>query len=224
MKDLTKTLTLIAIILAHLSPSPGFSYFPPAEIRQKLLQSNCERMREALVEALREFKAPGGMVIFHNSNCEGMSFFGSSTGSTKKTDSLSERLDVLVDAVPSYRWRKRDGVINFEPRYIEVKLLETQVAYFVYNTNSNLDGILDSLRHTSEVRQAMDRSNLLDGLYFGGLQSPPSKKAGTQIVLHNKSVREILNDIVQRRGRGLWVYSERLIDHSQRFTLQFIIK
>ena len=220
MNNLTKTLILIGIIMVHLTSSLGFSYDPSAEVGHTLMQNGCDRLREGFKEILSANNAPGGMIIFDNSNCEGVSYFGSST----ETDSLSERLDGLVRAVPSYRWRKRGGVVNFEPRDIKVRLLETQVAHFVYNTNSNLDSILTSLKDTSEVRQVMDSSNLLDGPYYGGLQSPPSKKPGTEVVLRNSSVRQILNDIVQRRGRGLWVYSERAVDHSRMFTLQFVIK
>lgn len=221
MKHLTKTLRLIALMLAPLSADPGFSYSPPAETDLKVLQSSCDRIREAFAESLLAYNTPGGMVIFHDSNCEGVRYIGSSI---KQTDSLSERLDSLVQAVPSYKWAMRDGVVNLQPRDSKARLLDIQIAHFSYNTNSNLDSILNSLKNTPEFLREIDRLNLNDGPYFGGLQSPPLKKAATEIVFQNKSVRQILNDIVGRRGRGLWVYSERVIDHHHRFTLQFVIK
>ncbi|MDI1241965.1 MAG: hypothetical protein PSX80_08615 [bacterium] len=181
-----------------------------------LTQNGCDQLREDFKEILLAENAPGGMVIFHNSDCAEVRDLDLSA---IETDSLNERLDVLVKGLPSYGWRKRDGVVNVEPRGIKVELLETQVAYFAYKTSSNLDSVADSLIHTAEVRQVVANSNLLDGLYFGGLQSPPSKKPGTEVVLHNKSVRQILNDIVQRRKRGLWVYSEQIFDHRRTFTL-----
>ena len=220
MKSLIKLMILIAIILAALSNNPGLSC-PRVESGQEFRQNGCDRMRDTFADVLLAYNVPGGMIILHTADCESL---GNSDMSPKETNTLTERLDSLVHAVPSYKWRKQDGVINVEPRRVEVRLLDTQVPRFAYNTHSNLNSVLDSLKNTPEFAREMHRANLLDGPYFGGLQSPPSTKPGTDVVLHNKSVRQILNDIVQRRGRGLWVYSERVIDGYYRFTLQFVIR
>lgn len=219
MQNFTQTFLLIALLSLFFCYSLG--YHPAAETPPKLRRNSCDKIRETFAKTLLSFDTPGGMVILDNSNCEGVSYFDSKA---KDTDSLKERLDILVEEAPTFRWRKRDGVVNFEPRDTKVVLLDTKVAHFVYTTDSNSDSILDSLKQTSEVRREIERKSLLDGPYFGGLHSPPSKKSGTEVILRDKSVRQILNDIVKRRGRGLWVYSERLVDHSHRFTLQFIIK
>jgi len=221
MKELTKTVILIAITLALFSSDSGFSYPTPAETGHEPQQNGCDRMRDVFGETLLAYNIPGGMVISDKSNCEGVNSF---RGRIREIHSLIEGLDLLVQAVPTYKWLKRDGIVNVEPRDTEAKLLDTRIGRFVYNTSSNLDSITHSLEDTPEIRLEMNRLKLRSGLYFGGLQSPPSKKAGTEIVLHDKTVRQILNGIVQRRGRGLWVYSERAIDHSHSFTLQFVIK
>lgn len=184
-------------------------------------QNTCDILRDNFAEMLLAYNSPGGMILSQNANCEGVKYF---EFATKENYSLVERLDLLVEAVSSYKWLKRNGVINIEPRDADTKLLDTRVARFVYNANSNPTTILSSLKNTTEFRGEMAKLNLRDGPYFGGLQSPPSKKPGNEVVLLNKSVRQILNDIVQRRGRGLWIYREHLSGGLHRFTLEFVIK
>ena len=186
-----------------------------------LSHNTCDLLRDNFAEMLLAHSAPGGMILSQNSGCEGVRYF---EFNKKEDHSLVERLDLLVEAVSSYKWSKRDGVVNLEPRNVPTKLLDITVARFVYNTNSDPTTIISSLKNTTEFSREMERMKLHDGPYFGGLQSPPSRKPGTEVVLLNKSVRQILNDIVQQRGRGLWVYTESVNRGLHRFTLEMVIK
>lgn len=190
-------------------------------VDNKLISDRCHEMRSLFAEMLVAYNAVGGMIVSNRTNCTGVATFRERT---RESNSLEERLNLLVQAVPSYRWSKRDGVVNLQPQGIEVMLLDTNLRRFVYNSNSTLDSVIHSLEDTPEVRSAMAGLKLRSGPYFGGLQSPPSKKAGIEVVILDGSVREILNDVVRRRERGLWIYSEWLDDQSHRFTLQFVIK
>lgn len=218
---MTNLLILLVIALAYFSDDPGSNHPFQMEPRRMLSQNTCDLLRDNFAEMLLAHSAPGGMILSQNSNCEGVRYF---EFNKKEDHSLVERLDLLVEAVSTYKWSKRDGVVNLEPRDVQSNLLDTRVARFVYNTNSDPTAIISSLKNTTEFSREMESMNLRDGLYFGGLQSPPSKKPRTEVVLLNKSVREILNDIVQQRGRGLWVYKESVYGGLHRFTLEMVIK
>lgn len=221
MKYYTRTLFLVAFTLAHSAYFASLSYVQAAETHHKLIENACDRLRERFQEVLLASDSPGGMVILPTSNCDGLDDFDLRA---KEGRALSEHLELLVEAVPTYRWQKIDGVVNLEPKDTKVDLLDARVAYFAYNPKSDLDSIVDSILHTSEVRKAMANSNLSDGLYFGGLQSPPSKELGAEVVLHNKSIREILNYVAQGRKRGIWLYSEQIANNARTFTLKFVVK
>jgi type II secretory pathway component GspD/PulD (secretin) len=65
---------------------------------------------------------------------------------------------------------------------------------------------------------------LKQGMQHGRLTSPPSKKKPYELVFKDQTIRQILNEVVRKRGRGVWVYSETEWNGVNTFSLDFLVQ
>lgn len=57
---------------------------------------------------------------------------------------------------------------------------------------------------------------------YGGLYAPPSNRPPTEMVFRDKTVIEILNEVMRAQGRGFWLYRETDYGGFNNFTLNFV--
>ncbi len=82
----------------------------------------------------------------------------------------------------------------------------------------------DTLLQLPEIKEKLKELNLREGLQFSGLQSPPNNRPPTEIIFKDKTLQEILNAIVRKRRRGIWVYNESYYNGENTFSLDFPVK
>ncbi|HKX83754.1 MAG TPA: hypothetical protein VJL58_06030, partial [Pyrinomonadaceae bacterium] len=75
-----------------------------------------------------------------------------------------------------------------------------------------------------DVANKLGELKLQMGLQFGGIQAPASKNPRTEMYFVDKTVRQILNEIVKKRGRGVWVYREYKYNGNRYFALNFLVQ
>lgn len=141
-----------------------------------------------------------------------------------KEFSLDERLNLITQLNPNYTWKYEQGVINLIPSKSVPELLNVKVKNFKVSNLYNLNLIIDKILQLPEVVESHKRLNLKQGIQFGGLQSPPSRRPQIEMIFKDKTLQEILNEVVRERGRGIWVYSESNYNGVDTFTLDFLVR
>jgi hypothetical protein len=146
-----------------------------------------------------------------------------------------EWLDFFVKRKPDYKWEEKGSVINIFP-VKSYAILDTQIPEFVA-ANQFSNEIVDELTETREFQEYLGKRQVISGLkssglrdidkpyslgfknLSGGLDSPPK----VSFNLKNETFREILNEIIRRDGKRLWVYYEyRTIENYQTYKLRIL--
>lgn len=179
---------------------------------------HCTKMISSFKELLLQSGNPGGLVIIPNSCDENLI----APEPTFSTVSLDENLKLLTQNNSNYTWKKNSNVINLLPVSIMPDILNVKIQEFKADNINNLTLTLDSILKMPEVTKKKTETKIKEGIYFGGLTSPPSKKEPIRMTFQNKTLHEILNEIVSKRNRGIWLYREYNYNNEKYFTLEFI--
>jgi hypothetical protein len=146
-----------------------------------------------------------------------------------------EWLDFFVKTKPDYKWEEKGGVINIFP-VKSYAILNTQIPEFVA-TNQFSNEIVDKLTETREFQEYLGKRQIMSGLKSNGLRdidkpySLGSKRLGggldstpkASFNLKNETFSEILNEIIRRNGKRLWVYYEyRTVENYQTYELRIL--
>lgn len=135
---------------------------------------------------------------------------------------LAKKLDLIVEKLPAYKWRNINGVVNLYPSKALPGILATKIKEFKVRFDTyNLSIFTDQLLKSPEVIKEQQKLNMRQGLYFGGLQAPPSGQP-VEMVFQDKTVQEILNEVVGKRKGVCWLYRESVFGEANTYTLEFI--
>ncbi len=180
---------------------------------------NCQAMKEFLLDTFVKASKSGGLIITKNSCPENLVF----SESEREELSLDEKLDLIVQRNPTYRWSDEQGIINLTPDKCFPKLLNVEISNFKIADVNNLNAVMDKILQLPEVKGKLKELNLRQGMQFGGIMSPPSNRPPTEMEFKDKTLQQILNEIVRKRGRGVWVYSESEFNGENTFSLGFLV-
>jgi hypothetical protein len=181
-------------------------------------QGNCNRLQEVYLRRLIASNKPGGLVIV-NEFCETQADILESSSE----ESLDESLDRITQDSKHYEWKDEQGVVNLFPKSFSVDLLQVNITEFKVTNIDNLPLLMDKLLQLPEITMAQARLGLKPGMNFGGLSSPPRNRPPVELVFVNTTLRDILNEIVRKRGRGVWLYKEYMFDGANVFVLDFVV-
>ena len=127
---------------------------------------------------------------------------------------IKDLLDQITNVDSRYRWKEENGVINVFSEN-DYSILETRIPEFKENEYPwKMDEILIQ---TKEFQNYLWERNLIDkipdpdnkhGFMITGSIGKPNPIHKISIDLKNATVREILNEVVRKRGYGTWIYRE----------------
>jgi hypothetical protein len=189
-------------------------------LKTQKIKNSCRMMQDFFLDSLVLANKPGGLIMTKDSCAE-----ATTLSESKSNDlSLNEKLNLITQINPNYSWKDEEGVINLVPSEYKPELLNVQISSFKTTDGYNLNQLIGELLSLPEVIKALEKSNLRRGVQFGGLTSPPSKKPKYDLILRDKTLQQLLNEIVVKRGRGVWVYSESNYNGVDTFTLDFLVR
>lgn len=128
---------------------------------------------------------------------------------------VSDLLNQITDTDSRYRWQEENGVINISPKN-EYSILETRIPEFKVDDEYSWK-MDERLVETKEFQQYLKEKNLINkipdpenkfGFAIIGAVGKPNPRDKISVDLKNATVREILNEIVRKRGHGTWFYRE----------------
>ena len=213
----TLTFSIAVFVMPSFSQALKQSYSPILS-KTHTVNDNCTTMIVFLQDSLSRIKKPGGMVIITNSCSENVTF----SESEFKELTLNEKLDLIVKKNPNYVWTSNNEVINLFPSKSLPKLLGVKIRNLKISFDTNLQMIVGHILKSPEILEKMRELNLKGGLYYGGLQSPPSNRPPTEMEFHDKTLQEILNEIVKKHDWGVWLYREYSFNGVDYFKVDFI--
>jgi hypothetical protein len=181
---------------------------------------NCSNIREFFLDALSKGNKPGGLVFTKNSCVETLTF----PDISNEEVTLVEKLNLITQMSPNFVWKDDDDVFTLAPTNSMSNLLDTQINSLKLEDGYNLNLIIGKILQLPEVVEKLKEMKLRQGLQHGGLTSPPSKKKSYELVFKDQTIRQILNEIVRKRGRGVWVYSETEWNGVNTFSLDFSVQ
>lgn len=128
---------------------------------------------------------------------------------------IKDLLDQIVETDSRYKWKEYSGVINIFSEN-DYSILETRIPEF--KVENEYPWKMDELLvQTKEFQSYLRERNLIDkipdpdnklGFLFIGFIGKPDPRQKISIDLKNATVREILNEIVRKKGYGIWIYRE----------------
>lgn len=209
--------SILILVMSSFSQTSGKKNNPVLLTRQGY---NCQAMQEFFLDALISANEAGGLMLIKNSCLENIAF------PKYKPDELSfkEKLKLITQLNPNYSWKNEDGVVNLAPTQSVPELLRVKIRSIKLTFDNNLNLVLDTLLKLPEVKEKLKELNLREGIQFGGLQSPPDNRPPTEMLFKDKTLQEILNEIVKKRGRGVWVYNESHYNGEYTFMLDFLVR
>lgn len=216
-------LSIIVVITTLILVTNNFSQVLEQKIdsaysKTQEQSNNCIEMLAFLQDSLLKASKPGGMAMTKKSCPDNITF-----PELKPNELLlSERLDLIIQKNPNYRWIKDREVINLLPAKYVPELLKVRIAYLKVSFNTNLEATLAVIYKAPEFISKVEELKLKRGIAFGGLQPPPSNRPPTEMVFHNKTLQEILNEIVKKHGRGVWLYREYNYPGAGDFNITFV--
>jgi hypothetical protein len=230
MKIINKISTLIFVSVLITTVLGQFDASQKTIARDEILKRRVEGIHldnitilDALRETFSAAQVPAGIIM--SQNCEEQIKYSlKPTGS-----SLHEMLDALRLVSSSYRWTAEDGIVEFFATTSYPQLLKFRVTEYKVETKMTLNGMLNQLLTTAEVRKRMTELNIgevktqigMSSLSRPGASSSEGKKQIT-LRLKNVTIQEILNAIVRAHGQAVWVYSEGRCGKRNEFRLEFI--
>lgn len=144
-----------------------------------------------------------------------------------KPDNLSfdKKLKLINQLNPNYSVKNEDGIVNLVPTQSVPELFKVKIRNVKLVFDNNLNLVIGTLLQKPEVTEKLKELNLGECMQFGGLQSPPNHLPPTEMVFNDKTLQQILNEIVKKkRGRGVWAYREFHYNGEDIFTLDFPVK
>lgn len=195
----------------------------PADIRidHDILAKN-ERILNLFLDVLRGTGIHGGFA-----EVAGCSELPKGHLTVKEGSTISEAMDALVAANPSYQWELEDGVINLIPRS-GIPLLHARIAKFqMHATDMQMPAVLQDLLRLPEVRERETSLGLKQGPGQGGpgameKHPVPKKPVAVHINLQNLSLLEAFNKVVQTSPKGVWIYHESDCNGAKTFTVEVV--
>lgn len=133
-------------------------------------------------------------------------------------------MELITQMNPNYKLEDEQGVTNLVPTKSIPELLNVKIHNLKIAFDTNLDPALNEILRLPEVVEKLQELHLRRGMQFGGLQSPPSKRPPTEMEFKDRTLRQILNEIVRKRGRGVWVYNESNYNGENSFSLEFLVQ
>ncbi len=180
----------------------------------------CMPMLDFFRDTLLRAGKSGGMAWTKQSCAENLAF--PELSATNFT--LKDNLDLITQKNKNYRWENNNDVLNLLPSKSVPKLLNVRIKDLKVTFKNNLSIVADSILHSPEVIKEKENLHLREGIYHGGLSSPPDKRPATEMTFHNKTVKEILNEVLRKHGRGVWLYRESYYNGTNTFTLDFVVQ
>lgn len=174
----------------------------------------------ALTRILNVARAPGGVVTITACGVVATSSL------TPIGPTLSDALDSIVIAQPTYRWYIDQGVVNLVPSDNGPQLLDVKVAEFEIKPSETVDALLEKLLMTPEVQHGIARFELTRQIGLGSLERPGVKrvKEDDRLTLRyqNLTVQEALNTIARTHGSAVWSYREQHCNSDDKFLIAFL--
>lgn len=212
--------TIVGILILVV---PSFSQVSEKKNDSDLLTTqgyNCKALKEFFRDALISANKPGGLLVIKNSCPENVVFPEYEPAEL----SLDEKLNLLTQMNPSYMWKYEQGVINLAPTKFLPELLNVKIKNLKITNIYNLNLVIDKILQLPEVAEKLKELNLKQGIQFGGLTSPPSNRPPLEMVFKDETLQQVLNEIVKKRGRGVWAYNESNYNGVVTFMLDFLVQ
>jgi len=181
---------------------------------------DCSKLKVHFVDALVLANKPGGIVVEPDLCIQ----YPIEAENITSELPLKETLNLITKANPAYSWIEKDCVITLLLLSVRPELLRTEIGSARILLDANLDTVISQLVGLPDVTAKLKELDLKAGLQFGGLHSPPKSKLPTEMSINNMTLYDVLNEIVRKRGRGVWVYSESEFNGDKRFALEFVVK
>ena len=178
-------------------------------VRESIVERD-ETLTHLVTFSLIMARAPGGVVFTPDAD-EEKRYKLIPSGFT-----LREVLDGIVALDDHYRWTVSDGVISLSGVEMSPPLLDTVIPAF-NQENVNARTMIDELETLPEVqRQAM----ALGFTDIGGREyDGPLSTHTFSVHCKNRTLREVLDQIVRTHGRAVWSYKEYTTAGKKHFQL-----
>lgn len=128
---------------------------------------------------------------------------------------IKDLIDQITNTDSRYQWKEENGVINLFPKD-DYSILETRISEFKVDNEYSWK-IDERIVQTKEFQQYLKEKNLIDripdpenkyGFTIIGAVGKPNHRDKISVDLKNATIREILNEIVRKKGHGAWIYRE----------------
>ena len=132
---------------------------------------------------------------------------------------ISQIMDRLILACPTYSWSLAEGAVNVFPSVKEQSVLDVWVA----NINIKRKGsekILDAIFDQEEVKRELKSSGSICDTTAAFWEGNSKADQTYSITFSEKQVRDILNYLIVNTEKRSWIYY-RLSNDKTRFSLRF---
>lgn len=197
-------------------------------LNRKVELPNLERacLANAAGIALSIAKVPGGIVLTRPCSEEQAKY----TYSFPSPISVHDAMEVFTSSDSSYRWSIDQGVVNLIPQSGSPAILDTHISLFDSGNDTTLAAAADLLLRLPEVRKRAKELRFdepfssLQGYYAINKPgaTPQSMAQPLNVRVKNVTMRDALNAIVRKHGRGVWMYEEYWNSGKHYFDVSFV--
>lgn len=209
-------LLFCSVVVSSQSPLPDQKAKSEALVPYQ--PTNCDKIRDHFRDTLLMFGKPGGMAMTNKICAKTMAAPDDCPGN------MEERLNAIMQADSHFVWSDQNGVINLLPVDSESGLVETKIREFKVVVGDDLSVVIEGLRGQAEFIARINELKLKRPPMeiMIGISSPPTKLPKEEFTFVNKTIREILNEIIGKRGRGTWLYDEHTFEGHTTYRLELL--
>lgn len=134
---------------------------------------------------------------------------------------VAEVLNAIVAQEPGYKWAEIDDVINIMPQQHSDSILDIRAVHF-HVTKANPFKVHAAIVALPEVRSWLQQNHVTESTPFAGdiLVGPNGLGlARASLDLHDTTLREILNRIIESPKFGSWIVS-RWVEKNQYLSIE----
>jgi hypothetical protein len=170
---------------------------------------------DAFYSSLGRTGVPGGLVDLRSCGQRDQKH----TWSPKNSE-LRQVLDALVTTDKRYRWTTDEGVLNLLPVAGEPSILQTRINKFHVQDAASASAALDRLLALPEIKEAMRKLHLQQGITLVLESSLPHPKPFS-VFIETATLRQALNAIARAQGHGIWQYLETQCRRRKELVIRF---
>lgn len=127
-----------------------------------------------------------------------------------KNGTLEDVLNQIMSFHPSYEWKFEDGVVQILPKNnkdtVVFELLNTEISEIIIEKRVGVMSAGDFITNTNEVKNKLKSLGITDIHFYNSVEGLKFDKDSSQLffVIKNKSVKDILNQIVKDSNSKFW--------------------